>query len=459
MKNYDAIIIGSGQAGNPLSKKLAKIGWKTALIEEKHIGGTCVNVGCTPSKTMIASAKRLYDCRNAGKLGVHTGQIHVNLKEVVKRKDKIVESFKTSAKEGLEETENLEILFGKATFTGKKQVTVTLNEGGKEEISADNIFIDVGCRPSVPSIPGIDDIDYLTSTTVMELEEIPEHLLIIGGGYIGLEFGQMFRRFGSMVTIVDASKRFLMHEDEDVADSIQDFLSQEGVEIIENSKVNKIDTSKSKPSAYIKTGDKAKTIEFSHLLVAAGRKPNTDELNVKEAGIKVDEKGFIEVKGNLETSVEGIYAMGDVKGGPEFTHISYNDHYVVYKNLIENKHVDYHDRLVPYTMFTDPQLGRVGITEQDAKEKGLKIRVATLPMKKVARGIEVGDIRGMMKAVVDKESGQILGAAILSRQGGEIMTVLQMAMIGNIAWQTIAELPIAHPLYSESLNNLFMQLQ
>ncbi len=459
MKTFDAIIIGSGQAGTPLSKKLAKKGWKTALIEKDLLGGTCTNIGCTPTKTMIASAKRMYDCRQAKYLGVHTGEITLDIKEVLGRKDKIVEQFRGGATKGLEETENLEIIFGKAVFTGRKKLTVTGRDGKEEELTAEKIFIDVGTRPSIPDIPDLGTIDYLTSTTLMELEKVPDHLVIIGGGYIGLEFGQMYARFGSKVTILETEKEFLSREDRDVAECIREILEAEGIEVLTGTKVKKVAQGKKNVEVTIESRDKDEEINCTHVLIAAGRTPNADHLEAEAGGIKTNKKGFIEVNDHLETSVEGIYALGDVKGGPEFTHIAYNDHLVVYNNLIEGKKKNYHDRLVPYTMFTDPQMGRVGITEAEAKEKGLKIQVATLPMKNVARAIETGDTRGMMKAIVDAESGVILGVAMIGEQGGEVMTVLQMAMEGNIKWQQIRSMPIAHPLYAESLNNLFMQLE
>ena len=457
MKQHDAIIIGSGQAGTPLSKKLAKEGWKTVLIEKNLIGGTCTNIGCTPTKTMIASAKRMYDCKNAAHLGVHTGEITHNIDEILARKNKIVESFRNGATRGLEKTENLEIIFGTAVFTGKKTLKVTLENGLQEGYSADKMFIDVGARPSVPEIDGLKNIPYLTSTTMMELHEVPEHLLIIGGGYIGLEFGQMYRRFGSKVTILEEGKRFLAKEDEDISQCIREFLEAEDIKILSDAQVQTVMKDHDGIKAVLKIADKEITINCSHILLATGRKPNTDLLKTDIGGIDTDEHGFIKVNDHLETSVEGVFALGDVKGGPEFTHIAYNDYLLVYNHLVNGKVENYHDRLVPYTMFTDPQLGRVGITEEEAKKEGLNIRVATFSMKYVARAIELGDTRGMMKAIVDKESGLILGAAVVGEQGGEVMTVLQMAMVGGVTWQQIRSLPIAHPLYAESLNNLFMQ--
>lgn len=459
MKTYDAIIIGSGQGGTPLSKKLARLGWKIALIEKEWIGGTCVNVGCTPTKTMIASAKMAYQISQAKSLGIRTGPATVDIKKVLARKNEVVDTFRNGAQKGLEKTANLTIIFGTAIFTGEKEINVDLNKGGKIAITADKIFINVGARPTIPPIKGLEDVDYLTSTSIMELYKIPEHLIIIGGGYIGLEFGQMYRRFGSKVTIIESNTTFLHKEDKDVANCIHDFLQEEKIKILVGMEITEVKKYGEGISISLKSGGQKKSIRGSHLLVAAGRTPNADLLNVNAAGIATDGHGFIIVNEYLQTNVKGVYVMGDVKGGPEFTHISYNDHLVLLKNIVEGKQINYNKRQVPYTMFTDPQLGRVGITEQQARKEKRNIRVATFPMRHVARAIETGDTRGMMKAVVDGDNDTILGVAIIGAEGGELMTVMQMAMLGGITWPQIRELPIAHPLYSESFNNLFMQLE
>lgn len=455
MKTYDAIIIGSGQGGTPLAKKLAKAGWKTALVEKQYIGGTCVNVGCTPTKTMIASAKTIYAITQAHKLGVEAELKNVDISAILKRKSAVVDLFRDGSQKGVETTENLELIWGKAAFTGKNQLEVKLNHGGSETIAAPKIIISAGAYATIPKIPGIEDSGYLTAASLMELTEIPKHLLIIGAGYIALEFGQMYRRFGAEVTIVEQGERILIKEDEDVSKVVLEFLEQEGIRVLCKSGVIEINKQEDHLLVTLKDGQE---LTVSHLLVAAGRTPGTSDLNLERAGVAINEKGFIQVNEFLETSAEGIYAIGDIKGGPQFTHIAYNDYIILSQNLLADKQITT-DRIVPYCMFTDPQLGRVGITESEAQTRGLNFKVACLPMSKVARAIEVGDQRGFMKALVDADSGQILGAAIIGEEGGEIMSVLQMAMIGKITHQQIRKMIFAHPLYAESLNNLFLTLE
>ncbi|WP_316832098.1 mercuric reductase [Pedobacter aquatilis] len=459
MKKYDAIIIGAGQAGVPLAKKLAQAGKKTALIEKRLIGGTCINDGCTPTKAMIASARTAYQARNAAALGVTVGKVKVNLKKIIQRKDKIVESFRTSSEKGIANTSGLDLYMGEATFVGKKQILVTHPDGKQESLTAELIFINTGAETIIPEIEGLADIDFLTSTTMLELKTVPKHLVIIGGNYIGLEFGQMFSRFGSKVTILEKSDRILSKEDEDVANMMSDILIEEKIDIITSVKVNSFSREKSKTKINIKVGNKTRQLKASHILLAVGRKPQTASLGLALCGIKTDDKGHVLVNDKLETNVKGIYALGDVKGGPAFTHIAYNDYTIVYRNLIEGTNFSSKDRPVPYCMFTDPQLGRIGLSETEAKAKKLNYRVAVLPMSAVARGIETGETRGMMKAVIDPKSGKILGAAILAAEGGEVMSVIQMAMEGGISYAQLRYCVFAHPTYSESLNNLFMKIE
>lgn len=459
MKHYDAVVIGSGQAGSPLSKKLAKAGKKTALIEKRWIGGTCVNDGCTPTKAMVASAKAAYLAKRCDNLGVHIDSYHIDMKQVNKRKNEIVLNSRNGSQKAIEKTDNLDLYFGEAAFIGPKTLRIKLNEGGEEEIEADLIFLNTGCKPTIPEIDGLDDIGYLTSTTILDLDYIPEHLLIIGGNYVALEFAQMFHRFGSKVSVLERGKRIMAKEDEDVSDELHKILAEEGLDIYTEAQVHKFEKTANGIKALATIGKEQKEFTCTHVLLAAGRTPLTKALNLDKTGVELDEKGFIKVDGKLQTNVPGIYALGDVNGGPAFTHIAYNDYTIVYRNLIEGTDYKTTDRPLPYCMFTDPQLGRIGITEKEAREKGLDIKVAVLPMKHVARAIEVGDTRGLMKAVVDAKTKQILGAAVLAEEGGEIMSVLQMAIEGGITYDRIRYCVFAHPTYSESLNNLFMKIE
>ena len=459
MRTYDAIIIGSGQAGTPLAKKLANAGFKTALLEKQHIGGTCINTGCTPTKTMIASARLAYLSQNARSLGLRFADGTVDLKKVISRKDKVVEQFREGSKENLEKVPGLDIYYGEASFSAEK--TITLRSASKNNIllKAEKIYINAGGKTTIPDIKGIQEIDYLTSTTILDIKEIPKHLLIIGGSYIALEFGQMFSRFGSKVTVAEAFPEFLSREDEDVSAELRTILEEEGITILTGTETRSLKSNSNKSiTAVLNDNGQRKTITCSHVLLAAGRTPDTEPLNLHLTGVNTDDRGYIKVNNNLETNVRGIFALGDIKGGPAFTHISYNDHLVIIKNLLEKKPKGIRNRMVPYCMFTDPQLGRIGITEKEAKAAGIKYLVALIRMEKVARAIETGDTRGLIKAIVDKKTKQILGAAVIGTEGGEVMTVLQMAMMGKVTYQQIRDGIFAHPTYSESLNNLFITL-
>lgn len=456
MKHYDAIVIGSGQGGTPLAKKLAKAGFNTALIEKRYAGGTCVNDGCTPTKTMIADAAVAHTVRHAGKHGVH---IHtppqINIQEIIHRKNEVVHRFRQGTEKGIEETAGLEMIYGEAVFTGDKKLHVACNDGNAFDCTADKIFINTGTRTQIPDIPGLQKIPYLTSTSLLDIDIIPAHLIILGAGYIGLELGQLFRRLGSEVSIIESAARLLPKEDEDISNTIRAFLEEEQITFHLPAKVGQVDAAADGVSV---TLDNGAILHGSHLLIAAGRTPQTDRLQPAASGIELDNKGFIKVNEYLETNIKGIYALGDVKGGPAFTHIAYNDHLVLLKQILQNKPTSIKDRVFPYCMFTDPQLGRIGITEQEARQQGLSVKVACLPMRSAARAIETGRTAGLMKAVVDASTKKILGAAILGPEGGEVMSVLQMAMIGNITHDAIREQMFAHPLLAESLNNLFMTL-
>lgn len=457
--HYRAIIIGSGQGANPLASALAQAGWPTALVEREHVGGTCINEGCTPTKTMVASGRVAYLAKRGADYGVHTGQISVDMIKVRDRKRKIVESFRGGGQSRLEKTEHLDLIFGEASFRAAKTVLVKANAGGERTLTADQIFINAGCRPARPSIDGLNEVPYLDSTSIMELDRVPQHLVVLGGGYVGLEFGQLFRRFGAQVTIVQSGGQLLAREDADVAEEVAKILREDGVEVALNTRAERV--GKSGESITITVGGAAGTrkIEGTHLLVAIGRIPNSDWLNLGAAGIAADKHGYIQVNDRLETNVPGVFALGDINGGPAFTHISYDDFRILRTNVLDKGNASTAGRLVPYTVFIDPQLGRIGMTESEARTKKHEIRVAKMPMNYVARALEVDETRGFMKAVVDAGTNQILGAAVLGIEGGEIMSQLQLAMMGRLPYTALRDGVFAHPTLAESLNNLFQHFQ
>ena len=458
-QHYDAIVIGSGQAGTPLCTALAGAGLRTALIEREHVGGTCINEGCTPTKTMVASGRVAYLARRGADYGVHTGDIRIDMERVRQRKRDIVTSFRSGSQTRIENTRNLDLLFGEASYTGPKSVAVTLRSGGRAELTADRYFLNTGARPSVPKLDGLSDIPFLNSTSIMELGAVPEHLLILGGGYIGLEFGQMFRRFGSQVTVVQMGAQLLSREDPDVAQEIAKILEQDGITVHLNANAKRISKGAGGIRLEVEQLGHGFSISGSHLLVATGRTPNSEMLNLDAAGVKTDKRGFIEVNERLESSAPGIFALGDVKGGPAFTHISYDDYRIIRTNVIDRGNASTEGRLVPYTVFIDPQLGRIGMTEMEARTQKRNYRVARMPMSSVARALEVDEARGFMKALVDAGSGQILGAAVLGIEGGEIMAMLQLAMMGRLPFPVLREAIFAHPTLAESLNNLFTHFE
>ena len=456
---YDAIIIGTGQAGKPLAVALAEAGRKTAIIERKHVGGTCINVGCTPTKTMVASARVAYLARRGADYGVHANSMRVNVAEVRQRKQAIVESFRNGSQRHLQNTKNLELIFGEGSFSGPKSVTVRLQSGGTRHLTADTIFINTGGRPEGPPLPGLENVPVLDSTSIMELDVLPNHLLVLGGGYIGLEFGQMFRRFGSAVTVVQRGKQLLAREDADVAEEVAKILREDGMEVLLETQAARVAEGGGGTVRLTVSGPAGeRTLSGSHLLVAAGRVPNTEALNLSAAGITTDTRGNIPVNDRLETNVPGIYALGDVKGGPAFTHISYDDFRIIKTNLLDGGTATTTGRLVPYTVYIDPQLGRVGMTEAEARAQGRRIRVAKVPMSYVARALEMDESRGFMKAVVDAETGQILGCAVLGIEGGELMSMLSIAMMGKVPYTTLRDAIFAHPTLAESFNILFDEL-
>ncbi|MDT8364972.1 MAG: mercuric reductase, partial [bacterium] len=435
MNVYDAIIIGSGQAGNPLAVKFAVAGKKVALVEKEHIGGSCVNVGCSPTKTMEASGRVAHLVNRAADYGVtFKGPVSVKMETVRRRKRDIVSSF-SSGDEAKLLRRGVEILWGEARFTSRQEIEVALNDGGTRLLKADKIFIDAGTRPAVPDIDGLPECSILNNGTIMELDRVPEHLMIIGGGYVGMEFARMFKRFGSQVTVIHRGAHVLSQEDEDLAQAIQEIFTRDGIRIILQADTHSA-TQDPDGTIHLKLTclEGEETISGTHLLLAAGRTPNTDMLNLAAAGVEVDDRGYIRTDDHLRTSAPGIYALGDVKGGPAFTHIAYDDYRVVRSNLFEKGDVSIENRAVPYVVFIDPQLGRIGLSEKDAAERGLPYKMVQMPMTHVARALEVDETDGFMKALVDTDSGQILGFACLGMEGGELMAVVQVAMAGGLTW-------------------------
>jgi pyruvate/2-oxoglutarate dehydrogenase complex dihydrolipoamide dehydrogenase (E3) component len=458
-ERFDAIVLGTGQAGKPLALDLGGAGRRTAVVEREYVGGTCVNVGCTPTKTMVASARVAYLARRAADYGVRCGPVAVDLAQVRNRKQAIVDDFRSGGQRRLEQAKNVELIFGEGRFTAPKVVEVRLKAGGVRTLTAEAIFINTGGRPARPAIDGLDSVKALDSTSIMELGALPEHLLVLGGGYVGLEFAQMFRRFGSAVTVVQHGEQLLAREDPDVAEEVLKVLREDGIEVLLQAEATRVRAAAGGVALQLRGPAGDRTLAGSHLLVAAGRAPNSEALNLAAAGVRVDARGFIPVNERLETNVAGVYALGDVKGGPAFTHISYDDYRIIRNNLLRGGHSTTRDRLVPYTVYIDPQLGRVGLTEQEARAQGRTVRVAKIAMSWVARALEMAEPRGFIKAVIDAESRQILGAAVLAVEGGEIMSMLEIAMMGKLPYTALEDGVFAHPALAEGLNTLFMSME
>jgi len=408
---------------------------------------------------MAASARVAYLARRASDYGVQTGPVKVDLAQVRQRKQKVVERFRNGAEQVLEATANLDVIRGGASFIDARTVRVERPGSGALRLSAEKIFINTGAKPAIPKIDGLSRVPSLDSTSIMELDTVPKHLLIVGGGYIAIEFGQMFRRYGSQVTIIELGEQLLAREDIDVAEEVCKILREDGIDVRLKASAGRVEAGAQGEIQLTVNSDGGEVpVNGSHLLIATGRRPNVDHLNLGAAGVQLDETGYVTVNDRLETNVSGIYAMGDVKPGPAFTHIAYDDFRVIQANLLQNGDARIEGRPLPYAIFMDPQLGRVGLTEKQARAQGRSIRVAKLSMANVARGIEFGETRGLMKAIVDAETNQILGCAILGMEGGEVMTVLQVAMMGKLPYTVIRDGIFAHPTLAESLNNLFMAM-
>lgn len=446
---YDAIVIGSGQAGNPLSFRLADLGWRVALIEKANLGGTCINTGCTPTKTMVHRAQVAYYARNAARWGVNAENVGVDLPTIVAQKNKVVQSFRDGTQHKIEKRENLHLYKGRARFVDARQIRVT--QPGAEDVllESEKIFINTGGRPRIPRIPGLDTIPFLTNENIMDLTALPEHLIVLGGGYIGLEFGQMFRRFGSRVTIIHKTEQIVPHEDAEVSDELKKVLHAEGIDCHLNAQTGRMEKKGDSIVISFDGPNGPMSVSGSHLLVAIGRQPNTDDLGLENAGIEKDKNGFVKVNHRLETNVTGIWALGNINGGPAFTHISYNDFQIIDANLAQGKNLSTEHRIVPYCVFTDPQLAGVGLTEREARAKGYKLKIGKIPMSHVARAIEKDETAGIMKIIIDAATDRILGATILSADGGELIHILYVLMLANLPYTLLKGAVYIHPTLAE----------
>jgi pyruvate/2-oxoglutarate dehydrogenase complex dihydrolipoamide dehydrogenase (E3) component len=458
---YDVLILGSGQAGNPLSSEFVKAGKRVALIERAEVAGTCINYGCTPTKTMVTSAQRAWQARHAAELGVETGTVQVNLERVRARKRKIVEQFRTSSEKRFASGQP-ELVRGEARFVGPKEIAVALKSGGERRMTADTIVINTGDSPTVPRLAGLDGAPFLDNVSLMELDRVPEHLLVLGGGYEAVEFGQMFRRFGSEVTLIERGEHVLGREDVDISEAVESILREDGLSIETGATVVGVEGGEGTVTVHLQGG---KSASGSHLFVAVGRSPNTKELALEAVGVEMDAHGYIKVDEELRTNVPGIYAVGDVKGGPAFTHVSYDDYRILRDNLVLKTAAGAagkrktSDRMTVYVVYMDPQLGRVGMTEVEARKSGRRIKVARMPVTSIARASETGETRGMLKAIIDAETEEILGAAVLAPEGGELMSMLEVAMMGKLRYSVLEDAVFAHPSYAESLNTLWAHFE
>lgn len=446
---FDAIVIGSGQGGNPLAYALADHGWTVAMVEQSHLGGTCINTGCTPTKTMVASAQVAHYARNASRWGVKADNVSVDLPAIVARKNAVVLSFRSGLERRVEQRPNLHLYRGHARFVAPRRIQVD-----DDVLEGERIFINVGTRSNLPLVPGLDRVGPLTNESIMELQKIPEHLIVLGGGYIGLEFGQMFRRFGSRVTVIHNGNQILAREDPEISRELQKSIEADGVEFRLNANTTKAEKQANQILVTVTSGPKSETISGTHLLAATGRRPNTDDLGLDKAGIALDPRGYIKVNGRLETGVPGVWAIGDVKGGPAFTHISYNDYQIVYANIIDGKNLTIENRYVPYSLFTDPQLGRVGLTEKEARATGRKLKIGSTPMSSVPRAIERDETAGLMKIIVDAATDRILGAAILGIEGGEIVQILGAMILADAPYTILKGAVYIHPTLAEGFFGL-----
>ena len=467
-ESYDDIIIGGGKAGKTLAPALVANGRKTALVERslKMIGGGCINVACIPTKTMVASAEVAHTVRHSVAYGVNTNEPIVDLAAVIQRKRSVVEAARAANLHILETALDHDLIIGTARFVAPKTIEVATAEGTVRHLTADRVFINTGTRPLIPSVPGLKDSGFLTSESIMELEQLPEHLIVLGSGYIGLEFAQMFRRFGSRVTVIGQREQILSSQDPDLAIAVQTLLERDGIEFLLQSKVLWIvreaspleNRAGNETILQIQVGDREVSLQGSHLLVAVGRAATTNTLNLAAAGIAMNASGFIQVNDRLETNVPGIWALGDINGGPQYTHIALDDYRIIKANLIDGGNRSTSDRLVPSCLFIDPELAQVGLTETAARQQGYDIRVATLDASAIPRARTSGQTDGMLKAIVDAKTDRILGCSLLCHAAGEMISTVQMVMQAQMPYTVLRDGVLTHPTMTEGLNLLFSKL-
>jgi pyruvate/2-oxoglutarate dehydrogenase complex dihydrolipoamide dehydrogenase (E3) component len=452
MTAYDAIIIGTGQAGPPLARRLAGTGMKVAIVERGRFGGTCVNTGCTPTKTLVASAYAAQLARRGADYGFSTGDVKVDMKRVKARKDYVVGLSNRGVERSLKSLENGQVYEGHARFVSPREVQV-----GTEILNADRIFINVGARAAVPAISGLDQVDYLTNSSMLDVDFLPDHLLVLGGSYIGLEFGQMYRRFGSAVTIIANGPRLTPREDEDVSEAIAGFLTKEGVSVRVNAKCLRVHK---EGSDIVMTVDCGGTSEIrgSHLLIATGRRPNTDDLGLERAGVKRDARGYIIVDDELRTNAAGIWALGDCNGRGAFTHTSWNDYEIVAANLLDGEHRRVSDRIPAHALYTDPPLGRAGMTAADVRTSGRRALIGKIAMEDVSRAFEKGETEGFMKILVDADTKEILGAAFLGMSGDEVIHCVLDVMYAKAPYTVLKRAMHIHPTVAEFLPGILDDL-
>jgi pyruvate/2-oxoglutarate dehydrogenase complex dihydrolipoamide dehydrogenase (E3) component len=451
--SFDAIVIGTGQSGPSLAHRFAQAGKRVAIIERKRFGGTCVNNGCIPTKSLIASARAAHVARRAADFGVIVeGPVRADMKAVKARKDAIVRVSNEGVEEGLREAEGITVHTGHARFVGPKQVAV-----GDERLTADHIFINVGGRADIPPLAGIDTVPCLDNSSIMAVDFLPEHLVILGGSYIGLEFGQMYRRFGSEVTIIQRNERLIPREDEDISQAIREILEDEGIRILTDADARRVENRSGRIAVSVDVSGRTTEVIGSHLLVATGRRPNTDDLGLDQAGVETDERGYIKVDGQLCTNVPGIFAMGDCNGRGAFTHTSYNDFEIIAANLFDGEDRRVAERILTTGLFLDPPLGRAGMTETAVRSTGIKALVAKMPMEDVGRAYERSETTGFMKLIVEAESRQLLGAALLGIEGDEVVQGLLDMMYAKAPYTVIQRAMHIHPTVYEMIP--YMDLQ